>query len=386
MTARLTASDGVAGNALGISIAVSGNTVVVGEDCLRIGNNPNCDTKHQGVVYVYQKPQAGWGNMVQTAKLTPSDGYEGDEFGTSVAINGNTIVVGAGNAKAYVFVKPLGRWKNTTESAQLTDGMGGDGFGELVAVNKGTIVVGAPLANVGGNQSQGAAYVFVEPATGWATTSVFDAQLTASDGTFQDVFGIAVAVSGDTVAVGAPFHQGQTGPGKVYVFTMPATGWVNATETAKLTRANPGPYDEFGLSLAIYRNTIVVGAPQAVGADNGQGVVDVFMKPSAGWKDMTQTAELVAPVFIQHFGFSVAITGPRVVVGTFSPDNEIFVYVKPIGKWKSTSQPEAQLTAGSGISFFGFSVAMTSTTIVASAPYQSVGGHVDQGAAYVFSQ
>jgi hypothetical protein len=167
---------------------------------------------------------------------------------------------------------------------------------------------------------------------------------------------------------------------------MPATGWTNATETAKLTRANPGPYDEFGLSLAIYRTTIVVGAPQAVGADNGQGTVDVFMKPSTGWNDMTETAELVAPVFIQHFGSSVAISGPRVVVGTFSPDNEIFVYVKPIGKWKSTSQPEAQLTAGSGISFFGFSVAMTSTTIVAGAPYQSVGGHVDQGAAYVFSQ
>jgi len=86
MTARLTASDGVAGNALGVAIAVSGNTVVVGEDRLRIGNNPNCDTKHQGVVYVYQKPKAGWGNMVQTAKLTPSDGYDGDEFGTSVAI------------------------------------------------------------------------------------------------------------------------------------------------------------------------------------------------------------------------------------------------------------------------------------------------------------
>jgi len=58
----------VAGNALGLVVAVSGNTVVVGEDCLRIGDNPHCDTRHQGVVYVYQKPKYGWGNMVQTAE------------------------------------------------------------------------------------------------------------------------------------------------------------------------------------------------------------------------------------------------------------------------------------------------------------------------------
>jgi hypothetical protein len=97
--AELTASDGVAGNALGISVAISGNTIVVGEDCLRIGGNPNCDTQHQGVVYVYQKPINGWQSMVETAELTPSDGYVGDEFGTSVAVSGNVIVVGAGNGR-----------------------------------------------------------------------------------------------------------------------------------------------------------------------------------------------------------------------------------------------------------------------------------------------
>jgi hypothetical protein len=388
---ELTASDGVAGNALGISVAISGNTIVVGEDCLRIGGNPNCDTNHQGVVYVYQKPINGWQSMVETAELTPSDGNVGDEFGNSVAVSGNVIVVGAGNGRVYVFVKPAGGWKNMTETAQLTDGVGGDGFGDVVAIDKNTIVVGAPGATINGNQGQGALFVFVKPLTGWATTSVFDAELTASDGSFQDLFGISAAVSGDTIVVGAPFHNDQTGPGEAYVFEKPLAGWTSATQTATLTRSNQGPFDEFGFAVAVSGNTIVVGASQAVGVNNGQGVVDVFVKPSKGWVDRTETAELVAPISVQHFGFSVATKGRNVVVGTFSPNNVIFEYAKPAtGGWKSTSHPAATLSAGAKTSFFGFSVGMTSSptssTIVAGAPYQSVKRHVDQGAAYVFSQ
>ena len=94
-TAELTASDGVAGNSLGTAVVVSGDTVVVGENCGQIGGNANCNPQHQGAVYVYQMPKNGWGNMTQTAELAPSDGFVGGGFGTSVAISGSTIVVGA---------------------------------------------------------------------------------------------------------------------------------------------------------------------------------------------------------------------------------------------------------------------------------------------------
>jgi hypothetical protein len=325
--------------------------------------------------------------MVQTAELTPSDGYVGDQFGSSVAISGKTIVVGAASGKAYVFVKPAGPWKNMTETAQLSNPQTGNGYNVQVSIDKSTIVVGVPTATVNGNQSQGAAYVFVEPLTGWATTSAFDAELTASDGSFQDVFGISVSVSGDTVLVGAPFHQDQSGPGEAYVFEKPSTGWTNMTQTAILSRSGAGPYDEFGLAVAINGNTIVVGAPQAVGENNGQGTVDVFMKPSHGWSDATETAELVAPISIQHFGWAIAVKGRNVAVGTFSPNNVMFVYSKPsTGGWKSTSQPQAQLAGGDGASLFGFSVAMTGTIIVAGAPFETVNGQTDQGAAYVFNE
>jgi len=384
--AELTASDGVAGNALGIAVAVSDETVVVGENCLEIGGNPSCDLTHEGVVYVYQASPNGWTSMTQTAELTPSDGFVGDGFGTSVAIEGNTIVVGA-NGKVYVFVNSGDTWKDMTETAQLMGGVNGDGFGGAVAIDKGTIVVGAPNADIGGNTEQGAAYLFVEPENGWTTTSVSNAQLTASDGTSNDAFGFSVGVSGKTVVVGAPFH-GESGEGEADVFVRPTkTGWATATETAQLTRSNPGHgLEEFGLSVAIDLDTIVIGAQQAVGENNGQGTVDVFVKPTAGWVNSTENAELVSPVSVQSFGESVAIKGSKVVIGAYTSTNLIFVFSRPKGGWVSSSHSQSQFTAEDRNSFFGFSVATDGKTVAVGAPFETVNDQVDQGAAYVFGK
>jgi hypothetical protein len=387
--AELTASDGLAGNALGTAVAISGSTIVVGENCGESGGNPPCNSQ-QSAVYVYEKPKDGWGNMTQTAELTASDGAVGDGFGTSVAISGSTIVVGAVsgfNGKVYVFVKPSSGWKNMTETAQLNDGTSGDGFGGVVAIHNNTIVAGAATAMIGGNQYQGAAYVFVKPPSGWATTSSFNAQLTATDGTFQDGFGSSVAVGEQTIVVGEPYHQDRTGPGEAYVFVEPTSGWASTTQTAILTRSNPGLYDEFGSSVAISGNTIVVGAPQAVGVNNGQGVIDIFVRPSQGWIDTTERAELVSPAFEDLFGFSVGIEGADVVAGTFSVSRKIYVYARPAtGGWKSTAQPEMKFTSGRTASSFGFSVGIADGAVVAGAPLQPVRGHEDQGAAFVFSE
>ena len=381
-TGELIASDGVEGNALGIAVAVSGDTVVVGEDCAKIGGDVNCDEQHQGVVYVYEKPASGWTRMIQTAELTPSDAFVGNEFGAQVAISGDTIVVGANNSKVYVFVKPAGGWKNMTETAQLTDGQGNsEFFGNALAIDQGTIVVGAPTATVNG-VTRGAAYVFLEPTTGWVTTATFNARLSSSDGAASDLFGFAVGVSGGTIVVGAPFHQGLQG--EAYIFTKPAAGWTPGTETAKLTRSNPGLFDEFGLSVGVYRNTAVVGAPQAA-ASNGEGAADLFVKPASGWADATETAELTAPVFTQNVGFAVAIAGRAVTVGCFSPGNLVFVYARPVSGWVSTSQPQFELSGGTALTFFGFSVAMDTSTTAVGAPFQTVHRQLDQGAAWVFA-
>jgi hypothetical protein len=122
-----------------------------------------------------------------------------------------------------------------------------------------TVVAGAFGAAIAGNRFQGAAYVFVKPGTGWATTTE-TAKLTASDGAASDSLGSSVAISGDgsTVVAGA---NGTSGQGAVYVFVKPSTGWGSTTETAKLTASDGAAANGLGWSAAISSNgrTVVAG-------------------------------------------------------------------------------------------------------------------------------
>ena len=207
-------------------------------------------------VYLFTKPAAGWATDTETAKLTASDGTAGDFFGYSVAVDGDTVVVGAtladGNSassgKVYLFTKPGNGWATDTETAKLTasDGAAFDLFGYSVAVDGDTVVVGA-LGN------SGTVYVFTKPGNGWATDTE-TAKLTASDGADDDKFGSSVAVDGDTVVVGAYGHDDDDNgddSGSAYLFTKPGTGWTTDTETAKLTASDAAADDEFGFSVAV---------------------------------------------------------------------------------------------------------------------------------------
>ena len=154
---------------------------------------------------------------IQSAKLTASDGTAGDQFGCSVAVSGNTIVVGAykaavgGKAEqgaAYVFVQPGAGWTGgLNQSAKLiaSDGVAGDWFGWSVSISGDTIVVGASKATFGGQPRCGVAYVFVKPSGGWTGNLNQDAKLVA-DVIAEDRFGWSVSISGDTVVVGAIYQ------------------------------------------------------------------------------------------------------------------------------------------------------------------------------------
>jgi hypothetical protein len=361
---EMVATTGSVNNYFGWSVAVSGNTAVVGN--------------LTGQVYVYEKPASGWGNMVQTAQLSSTIG---EAFGPFVAISGNNIVVGGGfsGGYAYVFVRPPGGWTNMTETALLSDGLTGDGFGNSVAIGGDTIVVGATGTEVNGNQNQGSAYVFVKPAAGWATTSAYNAQLTSTDGTSFDLFGVSVGVSGSTIVVGAPYHDDQTGPGAAYVYVQPEAGWTSMTQTAELTESVQGPYDSFGIAVAIAGNTIVAGASQA---NNDAGAAYVFVEPPTGWTNMTESAELTTSEPLQHVGYSLGVSGKQVAVGGTGID--ILVYAEPETGWQSTSIASLILKSGQPQAQFGYSVAIGSGVVVAGTPDQTVKGAVNQGAAFGF--
>ena len=330
------APDWAAYQGFGGSVAVEGDTMVVSAveyDDYDPGS---------GSVYVFTRQSGAWS---QVAKLTASDGAAGDLFGFSTAVDGDTVVVSAPgdddkgpiSGSAYVFVRQSGTW---SQVAKLTasDAMAGDGFGEAVAVDGDTVVVGAP-----GDYDKGSAYVFVKPEAGW-TTATETAKLTASDGAAVEVFGFSAAVDGDTVVVGATFDDAS---GAAYVYAKPAVGWDTATETAMLTPSDGVAYDFSVISVAIDADTVVVSALWHDETQTDTGAVYVFFKPEAGWTTATETVKVTSPHGEDgdQLGVSVDVDGDTVVAGAIwdfdsSPDWRT-VYVYTFSEWTAIADSAA---------------------------------------------
>ncbi|HKB72525.1 MAG TPA: FG-GAP repeat protein [Thermoanaerobaculia bacterium] len=371
---------------LGISVAISGDTLVAGAPYAQ-----------PAAAYVFVKPASGWADTTTfAAKLTASDGVTDDGFGSSVAILGDTVVVGAtqfnigSKGAAYVFVKPASGWKSTSAfTAKLTasGGFNSDAFGSQVAISANTIFVGASDARVGANAGQGAVYVFEEPGTGWATTSTFTARLTVAGGHADDELGSSLAVSGDTVVAGSPGFGSGFEAG--YVFVEPVSGWASTTAfDAKLTVPDSVGNVGFGQSVALSEDTIVVGALYArIGSNHEQGAAFVFEKPPSGWESTSAfDAELAASDgnSSDYFGASVALSGRIVAVGAplnagSSPfPGSAYVFVKPAGGWTTTSAFDAKLRASDtvGADSFGGAIAISDGTLAVGASGAAPGGAV----------
>jgi hypothetical protein len=362
---KLTSSDGAAGDDFGWSVAIDGDTVVVG--AMEKGND------EQGAAYVFVKPLSGWQSMTQVAELLPSDYPEDGLFGWSVAVDGDTIAVTARNAATtYVFVKPALGWTNMTQTAELFPLPAAYPYAYSVAVQGNTVVVG-----VVNGDAQGAAYIFLKPAGGWAGELQPNATLTSTDIDEESEFGHSVAISGETIVVGDSGADQYYGA--AYLFIKPSTGWANMTQTAKLTASNPSGLSSFGSSVGISEKTIVIGAPNF----SQPGTVYVFVQPLAGWSDMTETAQILPTTQSEsQFGYFVAISENTIVVsgGAGSqPQRAGYVYVKPPTGWATTSKYDAEFTNPKSSEYC---VAINGGTIVAG----SVAASNAPGAAFVFGQ
>jgi hypothetical protein len=386
---------------LGAASAVSGTVVAVGSPATTVGQNSG-----QGAVLVYTVTASGTWQLAAT--LTASDGAAHDSLGTSVAIDGDTIVAGApyhtvaGNpaeGSAYVFTRPTGSsWTNATETAKLTpsDGAANDNFGLAIGVSGSNAAIGSPGHTVGGNVGQGSVYVFSEGATGgWqqATPTEFG-QATGAAG---DGFGSSVAISGDTLVAGAPSHTvgGQSGEGEAYAITEPSGGpWPSATESP-LTSTDGAAGDSFGAAVAISAGTLVVGAPShTVGSNPGQGAAYVYSASSNG--SWSQAAELAASdgAAGDGLGQGVAVAGGTIVagapyhtVGAAQYAGEAYVFSEPSsGGWPNAVQ--SGLNAGDGATndHLGLSVGVAGSTVVAGAPAHATGAGSDNGGLYIFGQ
>jgi len=301
---ELTAADGAAYDGFGYSVAVSGDTAVIG--ALNKTYNYNYE---QGVAYVFTRSGTTWS---QQQELTAVDGAEGDQFGVSVAVSGDTAVIGAARkgslmGAAYVFTRSGASWSQQ-QKLTAADGAAYDYFGESVAFSGDTVVIGAGTKTVGGNIEQGAAYIFTRRGAAWSQQQ----KLVAADGAAHDYFGTSVAVSGDTAVIGAHSRTvgGNNGQGAAYVFTRSGTSW---SQQQELTAVGGAPDDRFGGSVAVSGNTVVIGtSSHDVGVNIHQGVAYVFTRSGATW---SQEQELVASdgAAYDRFGVSVAFDGVAVI-------------------------------------------------------------------------
>ena len=369
--AKLTASDGASYDAFGVSVAVDGDTALIGS----WGDDDNGE--NSGSAYVFTRNAGVW---TEQAKLTASDGTDFDYFGHSVAVDGDTALIGASedddnglySGSAYVFTRNAGVW---TEQAKLTasDGASGAIFGWSVAVDGDTALIGA--------YGTGSAYVFTRNAGVWTE----QAKLTASDRASGDTFGINVAVDGDTALIGAP-RDDDNGlySGSAYVFTRNAGVW---TEQAKLTASDGASGDAFGVSVAVDGDTVLIGSWGD--DDNGEfsGSAYVFTRNAGVW---TEQAKLTASdgASVDDFGVSVAVDGNTALIGANEDDDNgensgsAYVFTRNAGVWTE----QAKLTASDGASDdeFGVSVAVDGDTALIGSWHDDDNGE-SSGSAYVFS-
>jgi hypothetical protein len=383
LVGELYASGGLKEQELGNAIAVAGNTVVVGDNELN-----DSSTIRAGRAYVFIEGAAGWATATQVAELVASAPEKEEHFGTSVAISGNTIVVGAPGREsgsgvdagaAYVFLKPAGGWAAEAVQHDKLELLNSEDvaeyeFGQSVAVSGETIVVGAPeyrdyVQNLVDPLAEGAAFVFLQPAGGWASApspTYQTANLDIHEAEGEEKYthtGESVAITeqaGDqTIVVGAPGAQIGTEPSKygrgaVFLYDRPSGGWIEPHDreffpSGRLIALPSNEYAFLGSSVSASGGVIAAGARKAEVEGVKHGATYVFTAPTGGWsavQEQTQAAELTNPGTSEfdEFGRSVAVEGSTVAVAGLSKN--IFLFAMPSSGWSGEQGPSAEYTAG----------------------------------------
>eukprot|EP00977_Amphora_coffeiformis_P029533 scaffold41335_cov221-Amphora_coffeaeformis.AAC.1 len=340
---ELLASDGSEEDAFGFSVAIDQDTIIIGSPF-----DTENDFEH-GSAYVFIRSNSSW---TPSQKLIARDVADGSWFGEAVAVQGDTAIIGAlfddnsgsfGNGGVYIFGRQTdGVWVEV-QKLVVANSEVNDHFGEHVAIDGQTIVIGES----NGNDDKGATYVYVKTGYSWT----LETKLLHSEGAYRDQFGRSVDISKDTVVVGAPgYFLNPNIAGYAVVFQRTGNVWDSGFEL----RPDDGSVgDEFGQSVAVDGNTIVVG-----NGLKGDGEASyVFQRREAG-KGWTQVQKLDAS------GLVVAISGDVIISGESAfgrlPDG---TWRKHAGELATASNPYPYLT----------SVAVSGYTAITGTPYNGNG-------------
>jgi hypothetical protein len=303
----------------GWSVSVSGDTAVFGAPVRNWNASPGC-------AYVYSRMGISW---IYQAKLLPPDGRDYEFFGTSVSLDGDTVVIGAPNdddngnssGSAYVFTRNGTTW--ALQAKLLASGGGiGDNFGYFVSLDGDTVLIGAPWDSDKGADS-GSTYVFTRSGTNWTQ----QAKLLASDGVKYDQFGISVSLDRDTALIGASdfneYSYIATGPGSAYVFTRTDTTW---TQQAKILASDGANGDRFGYSVSLSGDSAFIGAFWDCNVRNGRyffGSAYVFTRTGTIWAQQ-QKLQVYNGVS-RNFGISVALEDNTAIISSYY-EGDVYIH------------------------------------------------------------
>lgn len=370
---KLIANDGESEDHFGAALAVSGDTVVVGAP------EDDDNGERSGSVYVFVRDGGSW---VQQAKLHPVAGAAGDNFGYSVAVDGDTAVIGASSddenginsGSVYIFVRSGSTW---AQQAKLTSSYGasGDMFGCSVAVDGNIVVVGAH----GEADSSGSIYIYEKTSDTWSLRDRICAEYACEGGNF----GYSVSIDEGYIMVGAPYDAEKGyGSGAVYCLVQMTDGsWVCED---KITAADGESNDMFGCSVDIDGDTAVIGAK---GDDDNAGSAYVFVHSDGTWEQQAKLTLSTGSAY-DYFGWSVAVSEDASVVGApFNGENGsasglACVFTREGTTW--SQQCKLMPDDGAAGDFFGMSLAVSGDIAVIGSPYDDDNG-TSSGSAYVFN-
>lgn len=373
-----------AGDYFGRALSIFGDTLVVGAPYDQV-----MFSSEAGRAYVFDGSGATW---TQVTELTADDYASEDHFGKSVSVVSSVVLVGAPDddhsaevnaGSAYVFTATGGVWSQSQKLVAL-DGEAGDRFGAGVALGSGVAIVGAPHDNHGMlHVDNGSAYVF-KPFVG---TWYQQEKIFAPDGKMSDHFGWSVAIWGSTAVVGSPYDDAGnvTNAGSAHFFEDDSGVW---SHDGMVLGVREGQGKTFGYSVAVDDEIMVVGIIDASLNDPVYGEAYIFGRAGGSWQ-LEWTFNWGDDV--RYYGGAVAVSGDTVMVGAWDWGivmGVAFVYRREVGILGPIWDLEQSLLASDGSmgDAFGFDVAIDGDTAVVGAPFRDMGGVIKCGGAYVYSR